>query len=111
MVNKGNLWSSDDEDGFYVAYHQLLYHWLVPGNAYHVYLDKKNSRQRCVDTLRGKKTSVRRVLTVIELEHQYYVVVLDEVKDIYKISTAFPAIKSYYEQRIRGQGANAGAWG
>lgn len=56
VVNKDNLWPSDDEDGFYVAYHQLLYHWLVPGNTYHVYLDKKNSRQRRVDTLR-KKTS------------------------------------------------------
>lgn len=55
VVNKGNLWSSDDEDGFYVAYHQLLYHWLVHGNTYHVYLDKKkNSRQRRVDTLRRK---------------------------------------------------------
>ena len=31
---------------------------------------------------RGKKTGIRRVLTVIEVEHQYYVVVLDEVKDI-----------------------------
>ena len=60
---------------------------------------------------RGKKTSVRRVLTVIEVEHQYYVVVLDEVKDIYKIRTAFPATKSYYEQCIRSQGTNAGIWG
>ncbi len=60
---------------------------------------------------RGKKTNMRRVLTVIEVEHQYYVVVLDEVKDIYKIRTAFPATKSYYEQRIRGQGTNAGTWG
>ena len=55
VVNKDNLWSSDDEDGFYVAYHQLLYHWLVAGNTYHVYLDKKkNSRQRRIDTLRKK---------------------------------------------------------
>ena len=60
---------------------------------------------------RGKKTSVRRVLTVIEVKHQYYVVVLDEVNDIYKIRTAFPATKSYYEQCIRGQGTNAGTWG
>lgn len=60
---------------------------------------------------RGKKTGVRRVLTVIEVEHQYYVVVLDEVKDIYRIRTAFPATKSYYEQCIRGQGTNAGTWG
>jgi hypothetical protein len=55
IVNKDNLWSSDDEDGFYVAYHQLLYHWLNPENVYHIYLDKKkNSRQRRVDTLRRK---------------------------------------------------------
>ena len=60
---------------------------------------------------RGKRASVRRVLTVIEMEHQYYVVVLDEVKGIYKIRTAFPATKNYYEQCIRGQGTNAGAWG
>ena len=60
---------------------------------------------------RGKRASVRRVLTVIEMEHQYYVVVLDEVKGIYKIRTAFPATKSYYEQCIRGQGTNAGTWG
>lgn len=59
----------------------------------------------------GKKTSVRRILTVIEVEHEYYVVVLDEVKDIYKIRTAFPSSKSYYEQCIRGQGTNAGIWG
>lgn len=60
---------------------------------------------------RGKKTAVRRVLTVIEVEHEYYVVVLDEVKDIYRIRTAFPASKGYYEQCIRGQGTNAGIWG
>ena len=55
VVNKDNLWSSDDEDGFYVAYHQLLCHWLVSGNMYHVYLDKKkNLRQRRVDALRKK---------------------------------------------------------
>lgn len=55
VVNKDNLWSSDDEDGFYVAYHQLLYHWLVSGNKYHVYLDKKkNARRRRADMLRKK---------------------------------------------------------
>lgn len=59
----------------------------------------------------GKRASVRRVFTVIEMEHQYYVVVLDEVKGIYKIRTAFPATKNYYEQCIRGQGTNAGTWG
>jgi hypothetical protein len=59
VANKRSLWSKHAEDAFYVAYHQLLYHWLVPGNAYHVYLDKKkNSRQRRVDTLR-KKTEWR----------------------------------------------------
>lgn len=59
VVNKKNLWSADDEDGFYVAYHQLLYHWLVAGNTYHVYLDKKkNSAKRRVETLR-RKTELR----------------------------------------------------
>lgn len=54
-ANKENLWSSDNEDAFYVVYHQLLYHWLVPGNSYYVYLDrKKNARQRRVDELRHK---------------------------------------------------------
>ena len=69
------------------------------------------SRVYRVSRRRGKKTSVRRILTVIEVEHEYYVVVLDEVKDIYKIRTAFPSSKSYYEQCIRGQGTNAGIWG
>lgn len=55
VANKGNLWSHDDEDAFYVVYHQLLYHWLVPPNAYHVYLDeKRNSKQRRVDVLKRK---------------------------------------------------------
>ncbi len=55
VVNKGNLWSVDDEDGFYVAYHQLLYHWLVAGATYHVYLDKKkNSMRRRAEILRHK---------------------------------------------------------
>ena len=53
VANKKNLWSADDEDGFYVAYHQLLYHWLTMGNTYHIYLDKKkNSAKRRVETLR-----------------------------------------------------------
>ncbi len=34
VANKDNLWSRDAEDGFYVVYHQLLYHWLVPPNIY-----------------------------------------------------------------------------
>lgn len=55
VANKDNLWSSDSEDGFYVVYHQLLYHWLVQGNVYYVYLDKKkNSKRRRLDTLRRK---------------------------------------------------------
>lgn len=60
---------------------------------------------------RGGKTGVRRILTVIEIEFQYYIVVLDEVGDVYKIRTAFPATKDYYEQCVRGQGTNAGIWG
>lgn len=55
VVNKGNLWSSDNEDGFYVTYHQLLCHWLIPENTYHIYLDrKKNTMRRRVATLRVK---------------------------------------------------------
>lgn len=55
VVNKSNLWSADEEDGFYIVYHQLLYHWLVSGNSYYVYLDrKKNSGQRRIDVLKAK---------------------------------------------------------
>lgn len=55
VVNKNNLWSARDEDGFYVAYHQLLSHWFSSGHQYYVYLDKKrNSRQTQVSELRAK---------------------------------------------------------
>jgi hypothetical protein len=55
VANKGSLWSHDDEDGFYVVYHQLLCHWLVGDNTYHVYLDeKRNSKRWQVDVLKRK---------------------------------------------------------
>ena len=55
VANKDNLWSHDSENAFYVVYHQLLYHWLVPPNTYHVYLDeKRDSRQRRVEVLKRK---------------------------------------------------------
>jgi hypothetical protein len=60
---------------------------------------------------RGKKSGARKILTVIEVEHEYFVVVLAEVKERYAILTAFPANKEYYNQRIKGQGVNAGVWG
>lgn len=55
VANKDNLWSHDSEDAFYVVYHQLLYHWLVPPNTYHIYLDeKRNSQHRRVEVLKKK---------------------------------------------------------
>lgn len=63
-----------------------------------------------VSVRRSGKQSVRRILTVLEIAHQYYVVVLDEVRDQYRIRTAFPSNEQYYRQRIRGQGTNAGKW-
>lgn len=68
---------------------------------------------RCyrVSERRGKKLSVRRVLTVIEVEHEYYVVVMAEVQNRYAILTAYPSSKSYYDRCIRGQGTNMGVWG
>lgn len=55
VASRESLWSRDAESAFYVVYHQLLCHWLVPPNAYHAYLDeKKNSRWQRVDTLRAK---------------------------------------------------------
>ena len=53
IANKSSLWSHDDEDGFYVVYHQLLYHWLADDSTYHVYLDeKRNSKRWQVDVLK-----------------------------------------------------------
>ena len=55
VANKRHLWSRDDEGGFYVVYHQLLFHWFSQGCSYHVFLDrKKNSNRRRVDQLRYK---------------------------------------------------------
>lgn len=55
MANKRNLWSRDDEDAFYVVYHQLLSHWMASDNIYHIYLDrKKNSRNGRIPTLKQK---------------------------------------------------------
>ena len=34
VANKENLWSRDAESAFYVVYHQLLCHWLVPPNTH-----------------------------------------------------------------------------
>lgn len=55
MADKKKLWSRDDEDAFYVVYHQLLSHWMLPDSTYHIYLDrKKNSRNDRIPTLRQK---------------------------------------------------------
>jgi hypothetical protein len=55
VANKESLWPRDAEDGFYVVYHQLLYHWLTDENTYYVYLDeKRNSKRWQVDVLKRK---------------------------------------------------------
>lgn len=46
VANKKSLWSSNSEDAFYVVYDQLLSHWFLPNNRYHVYLDKKKNSNR-----------------------------------------------------------------
>lgn len=54
VANKRNLWSKDPEDAFYVAYHQLLCHWLEPLTTYHLYLDRrKNVYYRRLQGLRA----------------------------------------------------------
>lgn len=63
-----------------------------------------------VSQRRGKRISTRKVLTVIEMEHEYFVVVMAEVKDRYAILTAFSSNKEYYDRRIRGQSVNVGIW-
>lgn len=60
---------------------------------------------------RGKKSNPRKILTVIEIEREYFVVVLNEVKDRYAIVTAYPSDEQYYKQRIQNQGTNLGLWG
>lgn len=59
----------------------------------------------------GRKSIVRRSLTIIEIEHRYFVVVLDEGPVNYRIRTAFPTNKNYFDRCIRGKGTNAGTWG
>lgn len=57
MANKKRLWSHDNEDAFYVVYHQLFSHWMLSDNTYHIYLDrKKNSRNNRIPTLKQKVT-------------------------------------------------------
>lgn len=70
-------------------------------------------RARCwrVSQRHGKKISTRKILAVIEVKHEYFVVVLAEVKDRYAILTAFPSNKEYYDRCIKGQGVNIGVWG
>lgn len=59
----------------------------------------------------GRKNNVRKILTVIEMEHEYFMVVLAEVGDRYAILTAYPSSKEYYEQCARNRGTNLGIWG
>lgn len=70
-------------------------------------------KSRCwrISMRRGKRISTRKVLTVIEVDHEYFVVVLAEVKDRYAILTAYPTNKEYYTQCIKDQGVNMGIWG
>lgn len=57
MASKKKLWSRNDEDAFYVVYHQLLSHWMLSDSTYHIYLDrKKNSRNDRIPTLKQKVT-------------------------------------------------------
>jgi hypothetical protein len=59
----------------------------------------------------GGRASMRKVLTVVEVEHEYFVVVLAEVKDRYAFLTAYPSNKEYCDQCIRSVGVNLGIWG
>ena len=54
---------------------------------------------------------VRRNLIVIETGFEYFVVVMDELKDKYRIRTAFPSNKGYVDKRIKSIGVNVGTWG
>ena len=60
---------------------------------------------------RGGKMVVRRNLIVIETGFEYFVVVMDELKDKYRIRTAFPSNKGYVDKRIKSIGVNVGTWG
>ena len=70
-------------------------------------------KSRCwrVSTRRGKRRAIRRVLSVVEIEHEYFIVVLEENGDAYRFRTAFPSNKEYYDHRVRDQGVNSGIWG
>ena len=67
--------------------------------------------RHCVSTQRGKRRAIRRVLSVVEIEHEYFIVVLEENGDAYRFRTAFPSNKEYYDHRVRDQGVNSGIWG
>lgn len=60
---------------------------------------------------RGKNRIIRRVLSVIEVEHEYFIVVLEENGDRYRFRTAFPSNKEYYERCVRNDGTYLGIWG
>lgn len=60
---------------------------------------------------RGKNRVIRRVLSVIEVEHEYFIVVLEEDGDHYRFRTAFPSNKEYYTHRVKGSGTYWGVWG
>lgn len=69
------------------------------------------SRVYRVSHNRSGKTVVRRNLVVIEIGFEYFVVVMDELKDKYRIRTAFPSNKAYVDKRIRAIGVNVATWG
>lgn len=69
------------------------------------------SRCWCVSMRRGKKLTTRKILTVIEIEHEYFVVVMAEVKDRYAILTAYPSNREHYDHCIKNHGVNMGIWG
>ena len=69
------------------------------------------SRVYRVPHYRGGKTVVRRNLVVIEIGFEYFVVVMDELEEKYRIRTAFPSNKDYVDKRIRAIGVNVGTWG
>ena len=64
-----------------------------------------------VSMRRGKKLTTRKILTVIEIEHEYFVVVMAEVKDRYAILTAYPSNREHYDHCIKSHGVNMGIWG
>ncbi len=70
----------------------------------------KSKVYRVSHSRRGK-TVVRRNLVVIEVDYEYFVVVLDELKGRYRIRTAFPSNEGYVDRRIRALGTSVGVWG